>query len=71
MATANEGLQYLDSRKEFWQQEQPVYARRNKEFTPKKLRKKSANKMSEEKKQEKLMKKINMSEISQNALFAN
>ena len=30
MATANEGLAYLNSRKEFWQQEQPVYARRNK-----------------------------------------
>ena len=28
MATANEGLRYLDERKDFWQQQKPVYARK-------------------------------------------
>ena len=28
MATANEGLKYLDERKDFWQQQKPVYARK-------------------------------------------
>ena len=62
MATANEGLKYLNERKEFWQQEQPVYARKSEKFTPKKSRKKSANKKSGQKK---------ISEIGQNALMAN
>ena len=30
---ANEGLKYLDERKDFWQQQKPVYARRNEMFT--------------------------------------
>lgn len=30
---ANEGLAYLDERKDFWQQQKPVYARRNELYT--------------------------------------
>ena len=29
LACANEGLQYLDERKDFWQQQKPVYARQH------------------------------------------
>ena len=66
MATANEGLRYLDERKDFWQQQKPVYARQAEMFTPQKSRKKSATKKSSSK-----SKKLNLSEISQNALLAN
>jgi hypothetical protein len=42
LKAANEGLEYLDARKDFWQQQKPVYARKNELFasqksTPKKF----------------------------------
>ena len=67
MATANEGLRYLDERKDFWQQQKPVYARRNEMLTPQKARRpKSTPKKTPSKKRA-----PKLSEIGQNALLAN
>ena len=69
MATANEGLKYLDERKDFWQQQKPVYARRNEMLTvtPQKVRRPKSG--TPRKKASKKAPKL--SEIGQNALLAN
>ena len=33
MQLASEGLEFLDERKDFWQQQKPVYARKNEMYT--------------------------------------
>ena len=42
MQCASEGLEFLDERKDFWQQQKPVYARKNEmhPLTPKRFGKK-------------------------------
>ena len=70
MATANEGLKYLDERKDFWQQQKPVYARCNEMLTvtPQKARR---PKSGTPRKKASKKRAPNLSEIGQNALLAN